>query len=334
MANLGRPPPITDPRFSDWLNDLWRYVKNPPTTTTTTTPSAGVLTVPNGGTGAQTLSGYIKGNGTSLFTAVGQIPWTDISNPPTFKVYGANVDALDNTSSTGIYALTSFGTSAVRTMTGTASRLTVTNGDGVSGNPTFDISTAYVGQNTITTLGTITTGVWTGTSIGTAYTDAKVKTVTGTANRLTIGGTSTDPTFDISASYVGQNTITTVGTVTTGTWNAGAVTSSKAVIGARVTVTYSASMTLDASLGNVFEITVTDGVAFTINAPTNPVTGQFLTVKIYNTSGGALGAATWNAVFKMNAWTQPADTFNRAICFHYNGTNWTEDFRSAADITN
>ena len=33
----------------------------------------------------------------------------------------------------------------------------------------IDISSSYVGQNTITTLGTITTGTWNGTTIGTAY---------------------------------------------------------------------------------------------------------------------------------------------------------------------
>jgi len=50
-------------------------------------------------------------------------------------------------------------------MTGVANRLTVTNGDGVSGDPTFDIANNYAGQATITTLGTISTGVWNGTAI-------------------------------------------------------------------------------------------------------------------------------------------------------------------------
>ena len=78
----------------------------------------------------------------------------------------------------------------------------------------------------IATVGTITAGTWQGTSIATTYTDAKLKTLTGTANRITIGGTATDPTVDIHTSYVGQNTITTLGTIATGIWNAGAVTSS------------------------------------------------------------------------------------------------------------
>jgi hypothetical protein len=74
-------------------------------------------------------------------------------------------------------------------------------------------------QNNITRTGTITSGVWNGTSIDTAYTDAKVKTVTGTAGRITTGGTATDPTFDIASTYVGQTSITTLGTIASGTWN-------------------------------------------------------------------------------------------------------------------
>lgn len=102
----------------------------------------------------------------------------------------------------------------------------------------------------------------------------------------------------------------------------------------RITVTYSASMTPDAALGNVYEITATNATAHTINAPTNPTDGQRVTVTIRNTSGGALGVATWNAVFKMVAWVQPATGFSRSIDFKYNGTNWVEIGRTAADVPN
>lgn len=75
----------------------------------------------------------------------------------------------------------------------------------------------------ITGNGVISAGSYAATSISTTYTDAKLKTLTGTTNRVIIGGTSTDPTVDISASYVGQNTITTLGTITTGTWTGSTV---------------------------------------------------------------------------------------------------------------
>jgi hypothetical protein len=50
-----------------------------------------------------------------------------------------------------------------------------------------------------------------------------VNSVTGTANRVTIGGTSTDPTVDIASAYVGQSSITTLGTIGTGVWNGTAI---------------------------------------------------------------------------------------------------------------
>ena len=49
-----------------------------------------------------------------------------------------------------------------------------------------------------------------------------VSSVSGTTNRITSTGGST-PVIDISASYVGQNSITTVGTISTGTWNGTAI---------------------------------------------------------------------------------------------------------------
>lgn len=97
---------------------------------------------------------------------------------------------------------------------------------------------------------------------------------------------------------------------------------------------YSASMTIDSSLGNLAEITANNGTAFTINAPTNPKTGQKLTVVIFNTSGGALGAVTWNAIFKLSAWTQPANGNNRAITFYYGGTAWRQINQTGVDVPN
>ena len=52
-----------------------------------------------------------------------------------------------------------------RNVAGTLNRVSITNVDGVAGDITVDISASYVGQTSITTLGTITTGVWNGTAI-------------------------------------------------------------------------------------------------------------------------------------------------------------------------
>lgn len=100
------------------------------------------------------------------------------------------------------------------------------------------------------------------------------------------------------------------------------------------TVTYSASMTPDASQGNRQIITATNNTAFTINVPTTPSLNQSLIFTVRNASGGALGAVTWNAIFKMATWTQPANGTSRSITFYYDGTNWIEISRTPADVPN
>ena len=81
----------------------------------------------------------------------------------------ATLNSLAAFNSNGILTQTAADTFAARTITGTTNRLTVTNGSGVSGDPTLDIAATYVGQTSITTLGTIASGTWNGTAIGTQY---------------------------------------------------------------------------------------------------------------------------------------------------------------------
>ncbi len=93
--------------------------------------------------------------------------------------------ALEGLASTGLAARTAANTWAQRTVTGTAARIAVSNGDGVSGNPTIDIDAAYVGQTSITTLGTIATGTWNGTDIAVA--DGGTGASTASAARTNLG---------------------------------------------------------------------------------------------------------------------------------------------------
>jgi hypothetical protein len=83
---------------------------------------------------------------------------------------------------------------------------------------------------------------WAAASTGT------VTSVSGTLNRITSTGGAT-PVIDIDASYVGQASITTLGTVATGTWNA-------SLIG----LTYGGTnANLTASNGGIFYSTATAG---------------------------------------------------------------------------
>jgi hypothetical protein len=92
----------------------------------------------------------------------------------------------------------------------------------------------------------------------------------------------------------------------------------------RATLTYGTTVTLNALLGNIFELGVPDAVAFTMAAPTNPFDGQTIQIDISNQSGGAMGTITWNAVFKKPAFTNPANGFMRSIQFYFDGTNWRQ----------
>lgn len=83
-----------------------------------------------------------------------------------------------------------------------------------------------------------------------------------------------------------------------------------------------------------FVITPTDGVAFTISNPTTPVVGARLTIRIINSTGGALGAITWDTAYKLAAWTSPATGFSRSIDFQYDGAHWIEVSRTPSDVPN
>lgn len=98
---------------------------------------------------------------------------------------GTLLDNITGFSATGQIVRTGAGTYSFRTMAGTTNRIDVTNGNGVSGNPTFDISSSYVGQSSITTLGTITTGTWNGTTI--AIADGGTGSTTAAGARTNLG---------------------------------------------------------------------------------------------------------------------------------------------------
>lgn len=66
----------------------------------------------------------------------------------------------------------------VISVSGTAGRITSTGGT----TPVIDIDAAYVGQASITTLGTITTGVWNGSVVPIAYGGTSTSTATGTGS--------------------------------------------------------------------------------------------------------------------------------------------------------
>ena len=62
----------------------------------------GTVPVANGGTGAATLTGYVKGNGTSNMTASSTIPSTDITGLGTMAAQDANAVAITGGTIAGV----------------------------------------------------------------------------------------------------------------------------------------------------------------------------------------------------------------------------------------
>lgn len=223
---------------------------------------SGIVTVTGGQVAAGTTTNVIRTHSTAANSYTIEI---QRSSAQAASTIGANGVSHFNSASFGVdangFVTVLSAALGVLSVSGTLNRITSTGGQ----NPVIDIAATYVGQTSITTLGTITTGVWNGTTVGPTFggtgqntyvtgdilyasaantlsklpigstnqvltviggipswqpaASGTVTSVSGTANRITSTGGST-PVIDISAAYVGQTSITTLGTVTTGTWNA------------------------------------------------------------------------------------------------------------------
>jgi len=105
-------------------------------------------------------------------------------------------------------------------------------------------------------------------------------------------------------------------------------------------LSYATVMSPDLAKGSVIQLTPTNGVAFTFDPITNAGPGQVWSLAIINTTGGALGAATFVTApggYKLaGAWVQPANGFRQIITFYYNpGTLFNYEIaRTSADVPN
>lgn len=146
---------------------------------TITTNSAGnkvISSTSSGGTVSQ--FNFTNGGG---FTGV-------VSNPtstPTLSItlQNASTSQSGQLTSTDWNTFNNKGSGTVTSVSGTTNRITVATG---TSTPIIDISASYVGQSSITTLGTIGTGVWQGTKIGLLYggTNADLSATGGASNYL------------------------------------------------------------------------------------------------------------------------------------------------------
>lgn len=183
------------------------------------------------------------------------ISGSPITTSGTFTFALANdLAAVEGLATNGIATRTATDTWTTRTMTGTSNRITITHGDGVSGNPTFDIAATYVGQTSITTLGTIATGTWNGTAIGSTF--------GGTGQTTVAVG---DILLGTGVNTWGKLAIGSSGTVlksngTTASWGSGTTVT-------RAYLTGSTSSVIDLDSGTA--VTDIDGNNITFTVPTD-----------------------------------------------------------------
>lgn len=140
-----------------------------------------------------------------------------------------------------------------------------------------------------------------------------VTSVSGTANRISSTGGAT-PVIDIDAAYVGQASITTLGTITTGTWHGTVIGSTYGGTGVNngaSTITLAGSLTTVGAFSSTFTMTNTTTVTFptsgTLATTSQIPTGAALTktddTNVTLTLGGSPTTALVNAASLTLGWT-------------------------------
>lgn len=127
---------------------------------------------------------------------------------PTLAGGGTQMLTVNNA---GVILAAAIPAGTVTSVSGTANRITSTGG----ATPVLDISGSYVGQSSITTLGTIATGVWQGTTVAKTYGGTGVNIATAA---LTLGTASANTGVLTLQNATNANTVTVQSGVTSATY--------------------------------------------------------------------------------------------------------------------
>ncbi len=227
----------------------------------------------------------------------------------------------------------------VTSVSGTTDRITSTGG----ATPVIDIAATYVGQTSITTLGTIATGTWSGTTIaankgGTGQVtntnhgvllgqgaSAIAATAAGSAGQvLQSGGGSADPTYS-TATFPSTATGTSKVLVADGTnWVASTPTfpnasaTSGKFIRSDGTNWVASTPTLPTSAGTAGKVLMSNATNYIESTPTYPSTS--------GTSRKILVSDGTNNVYSTETWAVPGTSGNVLTS---DGTNWTSSASSS-----
>lgn len=196
----------------------------------------------------------------------------------------------------------------VTSVSGTANRITSTGGT----TPVINIAPTYVGQTSITTLGTVTTGVWNGTTIAVANGGTGATTLT---NHGVLLGQGTSPVVATAAGSAGQvlqsGGASADPAYSTATFPATA-TGTGTILRADGTNWVASTPTFPNAASTAGKVIVSDGTNFITSTPTFPNASA--------TSGKIIKSDGTNWVASTETYAAPGTSGNVMTS---NGTNWT-----------
>ena len=232
-------------------------------------------------------------------------------------ITGTGTKTITLTRQSGATISASF-TESVQSVSGTTNRITV----GTAPNYSIDISANYVGQASITTLGTISTGTWQGTAIANAYVagaatwNAKQDAITGAATTITSANLTASKILASDTS--GKVAITSAATLTELGYLSGVTSSIQTQLGTKQgTITLTTNGTSGAAQlsGNTLNIPIYQGGVSSFNSRTGAITPAEGDYSLTQLSDVAITTAA------------------TANYLRYNGTSWVNASITSSDIT-